>query len=66
MLVATKMLTAEFHSLYVKEGEPDFLERSEAVVGVGSFGKVGLGHFTSDCATLAHIGSQPFWNLPQN
>ena len=36
------ILTAKFHSLYVEESE----------VGVGNFGKVGIGYFTSDSATL--------------
>ena len=34
------ILTVKFHSLYVKES------------GVGNFGKVGVGYFTSDSATL--------------
>jgi len=29
MLVATKLLTAKFHSLYVKESESEILERLE-------------------------------------
>jgi len=44
VLVATKLLTAKLHSLYVKKS------------GVGKFGKVGLGtrvrNFTSDSATF--------------
>jgi len=42
------ILTAKFHSLYVKESE--ILQRSES--GVGNFEKVGVGYFTSDSATL--------------
>jgi len=44
------ILTAQFHSLYVKEsGVVNF-----GKVGFGNFGKVGVGvgYFTSDSATL--------------
>jgi len=33
------ILTAKFHSLYVKESELEILERSESAVGVWNFGK---------------------------
>jgi len=48
VVVATKFLTAKLYSLYVKESE--ILEKVE----VRNFGKVGVGvgHFTSDSATL--------------
>jgi len=56
------ILTAKFHSLYVKESKSEILERSEYgsrkfwEVGVGNFGKVGVGvgvgYCTSDSATL--------------
>jgi len=48
------ILTAKFHSLYVKESESENLERSG--VGVGNFGKsesgVEVRYFTYDSATL--------------
>jgi len=44
------MLTAKLYSLSVKESESEILERSES--GVGNFGKVGVGYFTPDSATL--------------
>ena len=55
VFVATKFLTAKLYSLYVKESE--ILERSESEIWKGrsrKFGKagVGVGHFTSDSATL--------------
>jgi len=40
LLVAAKLLTAKRHSRYVKESESR------------NFGKVGVGHFTSDSTTL--------------
>jgi len=54
------ILTAKFHSLYVKESESEILERSE--LGVGNFAKsesgIGVGYFTSDSATLV-VTSRP-------
>jgi len=51
LLVVTKLLTAKLHSCYVKESE------SGVDVAFGNSGKVrvgvGVGHFTSDFATLA-------------
>ena len=43
-IVATKLLTAKLHSCYANESEP--------VDRVGNFGKIGVGHLTSDSATL--------------
>ena len=43
LLVATKLLTAKLHSRYVKDSGGD----------VGEFGKVGVGYFTFDSATLS-------------
>jgi len=43
LLVATKLLTAKLHSCYAKES------------WVGNFGKVGVGHFNSDCATVLDL-----------
>jgi len=54
VLGATKFLTTELHSLYVKEPESEILERSESGVGVG----LGVGHFTSDSAILLQRISQ--------
>jgi len=49
LLVVTKLITAELHSLYIES-------EAGVDVGVGNFAKVGLGvgirHFTSDSATL--------------
>ena len=58
LLIATKLLTAKVHSLYVTGWEWEILERSES--GVGNFEKVrvGFGRFTSDSANLvwaAHL-----------
>ena len=50
LLVATQLLTAKFHSLYVKETE------SGVGVGVGNFGKVA--HSTSSSAILARAENQ--------
>ena len=57
VLVATKFLTVKFHPRYVKESE--ILERLES--GVGHFGKVGVGvgHFSSDPATLLPSSTKP-------
>jgi len=43
LLIATKLLTAKLHSLYVKESESEILESLGSELGVGNFGKVGDG-----------------------
>jgi len=47
LLVAAKLLTVKLRSRYIKGSE------SGVGDGVGNFGKVGVGDFTSDSTTLA-------------
>jgi len=51
--------TAKLHSVYVKESESgdgvEILERSQCEIEVGNFGKIGVGYFTFDSATLLQI-----------
>jgi len=49
------ILTANFHSLYVKESESAVGNFGKVGVGVGNFGKVGVGVGASDSATLPQI-----------
>ena len=43
---------AKFNSRFVKESESEILESSVSGVEVGNFGKIRVGYFTSDSATL--------------